>query len=164
MAVIIMSNLETLIHSHYYFPRGYCWYYDSLITILHGPPSLLTFLSFIIISIVSLYIYRTGRLSKVDAAYPKLWRVGSMFMITCSLSQLGNFIEIWWGGGLYWITGINKVCMAISSLIFARLFWKSKDDLALTGRVMARVAKLDKTPIDLDSTGSWTREIEKTSD
>lgn len=166
MVTMIMDNLETLIYSHHYFPRGYCWYYDSLITILHGPPSLLTFLSFIIVSITAFYIYRTGRLSKIDAAYPKLWRVGSTFMLTCALSQLGNFLEIWFGGSLYYLTGINKVGMAVSSLLFAHLFWQAREGLALAGRVMSRVAKLDSPSSDLDSTGVWeqTQEIERERD
>jgi hypothetical protein len=122
-----------------FLPRGDCWLWDWRLILLHAPTSLFTFLGFSLIVLISLYIYREGKLRDLALAYPKLWRMGMIFLTSSGLSHLGNFLETWWGGNLYWLTGINKLAMCISTLYFAVYFWRQREGIVWIAWVVERV-------------------------
>lgn len=126
-----------------YAPHGACWLWNPWLIVLHAAGDLFTCLAYLTIPILAIYVYRQGQLNGLGAAYPRLWRRGAAFIFFCGLSHAGAFLEIWYGGGVYWITGANKVVMAVSSLLFAAEFWKVRDDLVLIGRFLERAEKLE---------------------
>lgn len=124
-------------------PRGDCWLWDWYLISLHGSSDLLTFAACFIVSSTALYIYRTGNLRKSTVTFPGLWTAGSGFVFFCGLARLGNFLEIWYGGSLYWWTGINKLIMAAIATWFAAQLWRRRFDIALVGRVLFESSKQD---------------------
>lgn len=129
-------------------PHGACWLWNWRLISLHAPADLLTFLAYASITLIAAYIYRTGKLHKLSAAYPDLWISGAGFVFFCGLSHLGNFLEIWFGGSLYWWTGINKNFMAATSLWFALQFWKRRDDISLVGRVLFEADRQERKDLE----------------
>lgn len=135
-----MNHLERGLGLNLYFmPHGACWLWDWKLILLHGPADFITFLSYSIIPIVCLFVYRTGRLQDVQSAFPGLWLWGAGFVLFCGLSHLGSFLEIWFGGWVYWITGINKIIMATFSAGFAIQFFYQREKIALFGRILSEV-------------------------
>jgi len=131
-----------------YQPHGMCWLWDYRLILLHAPSDFATFIAYSIIVIVAAYVYRCGTLSHLRTAYPRLWKSGVGFIGTCGLSHLGNFLEVWYGGGLYWMSGVNKVIMAVFSLYFAVQFYRVRDELVLAGRVLHASADFLQAHID----------------
>lgn len=117
-------------------PRGDCWLWDWNLISLHGLSDLLTFAACIIVFLVAAYIYRNGKLRRSTIAFPGLWTAGAGFVFFCGLVRLGNFLEIWYGGSLYWWTGANKLIMAGIAVWFAVQLWRLRDEIALVGRVL----------------------------
>lgn len=125
-------------------PHGMCWLWDWRLILLHSTSDLLTFAAYSTISLTALYAYRAGKLAGLYYAYPVLWRFGAAFVFFCGLSHLGNFLEVWYGGALYWLTGAIKVLMTAASLGFARLFWQRRMDVVAMGRALSRLMQLEK--------------------
>lgn len=117
-------------------PHAVCWLWDTRMIILHAIAALATSIAYFTIPVLVLYIYKKGELRGLASAYPQLWILGGCFVFFCGLAHLGNFIEIWIGGVVYWITGINKVIMAISSLAFTWLLWKRAQEIVLIGKAL----------------------------
>lgn len=127
-------------------PHGACWRWDWRLIVLHAPADLGTFAAYVIIAATGFYIYRTGHLRLLRAAYPRLWRLGAAFVLSCGFSHLGNFLEVWHGGALYWLTGVNKLFMATVSLWFATEFFRRREEIVLAGLVLENArAGLDDT-------------------
>lgn len=120
-------------------PHGMCWFWNPKLITVHAVSDFATFLCYMAIPIVFIYIYRTGKISKLKSAYPRLWVLGAGFIGTCGLSHLGAFLEIWFGGTLYWWTGLNKSLMAIVSWAFFFELFKHIDRIALTGKILFEV-------------------------
>jgi hypothetical protein len=104
--------------------------------ILHGVAALSTAIAYFTIPVLVLYIYQKGQLKGLASTYPRLWVLGGLFIFFCGLSHLGNFIEIWIGGTIYWITGFNKLIMAIVSLAFTVALWLKSEEIILIGRAL----------------------------
>lgn len=117
-------------------PHGACWLWNPYLIAMHAGADLLTFLAYITIPLIVLFIYRRGRLQRLAAAYPQLWRLGAAFVFFCGLSHLGGFLEVWYGGDLYWVTASNNVVMAIASLWFARRLWVRRYELVSIGAAL----------------------------
>lgn len=134
-------------HPHFesYMPHGACWLWNPFLILLHASADLLTFLAYAAIPLTAVYIYRSGHLRGLAEAYPSLWRLGGAFVFFCGLCHLGSFLEVWFGGGVYWITGVNKAIMATVSLWFAYAFWKCREDLVLIGRLLEAATRGRRT-------------------
>lgn len=124
-----------------YLPHGACWLWDRGLIAIHATSDLGAALCFLIIPLVALYIYRRGRLARLVAAYPLLWRRGAAFVLFAGLGYLGAFLEIWIGGWLYYVTGANKILMLASSALFAVEFWRRREDLVMVGLVLDDVER-----------------------
>lgn len=122
-------------------PHGACWLWNRWLIALHTIPDIVTVLAYFSIPIFLLYIYRQGHLKSLTIAFPKLWRLAIAFIFFCGLSHFGNVLEVWQGGSLYYITGINKVFMAVSSSWFAIVLVKRRNDLITIARVINRVSE-----------------------
>lgn len=122
-----------------YMPHGACWLWDRWLIAMHGIGDLGTWFYYMLIPLIVLYIYRHGRLSRLAAAYPKLWRRGAGFILFCGINHLGAFFEIWVGGRIYYLTGVNKILMLVASGLFAWEFWKHRHDLVMVGLVLQEV-------------------------
>lgn len=117
-------------------PHGACWLWDWHLIALHAPADILTFLAYSSIALTAIYVYYRGKLSKLAVAYPYLWLSGAGFVFFCSLSHLGGFLEIWFGGWIYYLTGVNKAIMGAVSLWFAWQFFRLRDEIVTVGRVL----------------------------
>jgi len=138
-----------------WMPHGQCWLWDWRLILIHGLSDLLTFIAYTGIALVAYYIYLKGDLRGAKLAYPKLWFWGASFVLTCGISHLGNFLEIWVGGDFYWLTGVNKSLMSLASLRFLQIFWRRREDIALAGKVLAMVGSNQESNIaNLNSDGS----------
>lgn len=135
--LMTMTSTESLM------PHGACWLWDWHLIALHAPADLLTFLAYSIISLTAIYVYRCGHLSGLSMLHPRLWWLGAAFIGTCGLSHLGSFAEVWFGGALYWITGVNKVIMSLVSLAFALHFWRLREEFSLVGRVLREIRDME---------------------
>lgn len=130
-----------------FFPypsHGSCWLWDFELILLHSISSLGTFLAYMVIPLVILYIYRNGHLNSIEQAFPVLWRLGAGFIFLCGLSHLGSFLEIYFGGKFYWITGVFNMGMAVVSLLFVCALWKCKDDLVLLGKIFTMISEAEQ--------------------
>lgn len=127
-------------------PHGACWFWDRPLLALHAIPDLLTFVAYALIPALALYVYRRGQLRGLRAAYPLLWRLGAAFILFCGLSHLGNFLELWYGGWLFYVTGANKAVMAATSLWYAFEFWRVRQDLVLIGRLLEEAGRQMRNP------------------
>ena len=116
--------------------HGECWLWNWKLILLHAPADILTFLAYSSIALVAMFIYHKGRLSRLAVAYPYLWISGAGFVFFCALSHLGSFAEIWFGGWVYYVTGVNKVLMSIVSLWFAWQFFRLRNEIVIVGRVL----------------------------
>lgn len=134
-----------------YMPHGACWLWNRLLILLHAPSDLATFLAYAVIPITVIYVYRAGQLRGLAAAYPQLWRLGAAFVFFCGLSHLGNFLEVWWGGPIYVITGANKIVMAVVSMWFAYVLFRARKDLVFFGKGLEAVARRLKAAADEES-------------
>lgn len=123
-------------HHDYFPPHAICWLWDIRMIILHATAALITAITYFTIPVLVLHIYRKGELKGLASAYPQLWILGGLFVFLCGLAHLGNFIEIWIGGVVYWMTGINKVAMAIASVAFTVLLWYKTEEIILIGRAL----------------------------
>lgn len=94
------------------------------------------------ILILVIYIYRAGHLRRVVAAFPKMWQRGAIFVFFCALNFFGSVLEVWVGGWVRHLVGINKTCMLISAAMFACKFWKRRNDLVLIGRFAERAQEM----------------------
>lgn len=130
--------------SHEFPPHAVCWLWDVRLILLHGVSSLLTAIAYLTIPLIVLYIYRQGRVKGLVAAYPMLWLLGGGFVFLCGLSHLGDFLEIWYGGLTYWITGICKAAMSIVSLAFAYTFWLKSGEIVLIAKILFELSNQDK--------------------
>lgn len=119
-------------------PHGACWLWDWTLITIHAIPDAVTFLAYMSIPLVLLYIYRTGHLKSLAIAYPRLWVLGMAFIFFCGLSHLGGVFEVWIGGTLYYWTGANKILMAFSSSWFAVELYRHRNEMATIGRVVSR--------------------------
>lgn len=117
-------------------PHGACWLWNRYLIFLHAGADLLTFVAYVTIPLIVLFIYRRGRLQRLAASYPQLWRLGAAFVFFCGISHLGSFMEVWYGNGLYWVTAANKTVMAVASLWFARRLWVRRYELASIGSAL----------------------------
>jgi len=122
-------------------PHRVCWLGNPWLIALHAPADLVTFLAYVAIPALVAYVYYKGELSAVGSAFPGLWRLAAAFVGLCGLSHLGNYLEVWYGGPLYWVTGAMKVAMAGASVAFAAQLWGVRDRLVLFGRVLAESAR-----------------------
>jgi hypothetical protein len=109
----------------HYPPHGACWFWDWRLLALHASADLATFLAYATIPWVAFLIYRRTKLSQIPTLFPSLWRWGMAFVGLCGLSHLGATAELWFGGWVYWITGLNKISMAVASFGFVFHFLKS---------------------------------------
>lgn len=125
--------------THYLSPHGTCCLWNWGLILLHAPFNLMTFAACMIILFTALRIFRSGHLRDVAVMYPGLWTLGGLFITFCGLSYLGSFLEIWVGGSLYWLTGINKVLVGCISITFAWVFCASQDKIILIARVMREI-------------------------
>lgn len=119
-------------------PLGSSWLWDWKLIVLHSIPDLVSLCSVLLIASFLLYIYKFGHLKSLVIAYPSLWRLGIAFMFFIGVALLGNVLEVWIGGVLYYFTGVNRVFMAISSSMFAFELYKCRNEIAAIGRVMGR--------------------------
>lgn len=126
---------------HTYLPHGACWLWDRWLIALHAIPDLITMLAYFSIPMFLLYIYRHGHLRSLTIAFPKLWKLAIAFIFFCGLSHLGNVLEVWFGGSLYYVTGINKIFMAVSSTWFAAVLVRRRNDIAFIGRTVSKVTE-----------------------
>lgn len=124
---------------HYLSPHGVCWLWDWRLILLHAPFDLMTFAAYMIIPLTALRIFRLGHLRDVAVMYPGLWTLGGLFVTFCGLSHLGSFLEIWIGGRLYWLTGINKVLMGCVSLAFAYVFYTLQERIILIAKTIREI-------------------------
>lgn len=124
-------------------PHGVCWQWDVFLILLHAPADLITFAVYMLIPAMAIYVYRAGHLSSLYTAYPKLWQLGAGFVFFCGLSHLASFLEIWFGGAVYYFAGANKIIMATVSVLFAKEFWSLRHTMVMIGRVMSSSAKDD---------------------
>jgi len=121
-----------------FLPHGACWRWDWVLIVLHFLGDAGTGISYLVIPAIALYVYRAGRLDRLAAAYPRLWRRGAAFVLLCGLNHFGAAFEIWAGGWFYYLTGINKLCMLTASTLFASEFWRRRGDLVMIGRILDR--------------------------
>lgn len=122
-----------------WMPHGFCWLWDWRIVLIHSLSDLLTFVAYMMIPAITLYVYKYGKLESLVSAFPGLWKLGASFVFFCGLSHLGSFLEVWIGGSLYIVTGINKTVMAVSSVWFAYKLWEVRDEIAIVGRIIQKV-------------------------
>lgn len=75
------------------------------------------------------------------------------FIGTHGLSRLGAFFEIWYGGSqiYWWLTGSNKILMAVVSWAFFFELLRQSNRLILTGKILFEVEEEQKK-IDLEET------------
>lgn len=125
-----------------FMPHGVCWRWDWLLILLHAPADIATFGAYVVIATTALVVYWRGRLGTVASTYPPLWRLGAAFVGLCGISHLGAFLEVFIGGSLYWVTGVNKVLMAIVSVWFAVVLWRVRNRLLLAGQVLATAREM----------------------
>lgn len=128
-------------HSYDYLPHGVCWQWNRWLIALHTIPDVITMLAYFSIPLFLLFIYRQGHLKSLTIAFPKLWRLAIAFIFFCGISHLGGVLEVWQGGALYYITGVNKVIMAISSTWFAHVLVARRNDLITIARVINAVSE-----------------------
>lgn len=128
-----------------FMPHGACWMWDVRLVALHAPADLVTFFAYCSIPLIAIWIYRHGRLKAMATAFPALWRWGAAFVLLCGISHLGNFAEVFYGGPLYWWTGVNKIAMAAVSVRFAVEFWRCRWAIVTLARALGAVAE---TPED----------------
>lgn len=124
-------------------PHAMCWLWDWPLIILHSLSDLGIAFFYVLIPAIALHIYRSGRLKFLYSAYPKLWRRGTAFVLFCGLSHLGSYLEVWYGGLLYYITGINKAIVVIASAMFAHKFWGLREELISIARVTAELLEVE---------------------
>lgn len=129
-------------------PHGVCWLWDWRVILLHSPADLVTFLAYAVISLTAVYVYRVAIRSGVAVLYPRLWLLGAAFIGTCGLSHLGNSLEVFYGGQLYWLTGCNKLVMATVSAWFAIDIWRVRETIVMVFLAM-RDARTDDNEGDI---------------
>lgn len=138
----------------FYSSHGSCWLWDPTLVSLHAISDLITFICYVLIPLIALYIYLTGNLSSISTLYPKLWLTGGAFVFFCGLSHFGSAIEIWIGGYFYYITGVNKIFMAIASISFVVLFWRERESILTVVRVLNAVKNESNNDDDGDGDSS----------
>jgi len=137
-----------------FYPHGMCWQWDWRLISLHGISDLLTFAAYAMISTTAFYVYRRGGLSRL--AYPELWTVGAAFVFLCGMSHLGNFLEIFIGGKIYWLTGINKIAMSFCSLRFAAILFSLRQEFLSVAEVLRRIRMRERERGNEDEDGPET--------
>jgi hypothetical protein len=124
-----------------YPPHGVCWLWNDLLITLHLIGDLGTGFYYLLIPAIAVFIYRKGNLQRIRELYPKLWKYGSAFVLICAVNHLLAALEIWVGGGLYYLSGINKILMVFVSGRFAHEFFKSRWEIIDICRVIERIHK-----------------------
>lgn len=119
-----------------FLPHGVCWQWDVLLLLLHSPSDLITFFAYSFIPLAVIYVYRQGNLAELYTAYPVMWKLGGAFVFFCGLSHLFSFLEIWIGGSIYYVSGVNKIIMAVTSASFAIYFWRIRRELVMIGKAI----------------------------
>lgn len=127
-----------------YPPHGACWLWSKTLILLHSVPDLSTFIGYVSIPAIAYSIYRRGNLSKIKELFPNLWRAGIGFVFFCGLSHLGNFIEVFYGGWVYYATGINKLVMGAVTVSFAYRFYCSIDEIVLICLVLSNALSMEE--------------------
>lgn len=119
-----------------YLPHGVCWLWNWKLILLHAPADLVTWAAYMVVPAVAFWIYAQGHIQNLASAFPHLWRWGAAFVFFCGLSHFGTFFEVFVGGNLYYLTGVNKVAMGAVSVKFAHELWKSRLDLAVVAKAL----------------------------
>lgn len=133
-------------------PHGACWFWNETLIALHTIPDMITFLCYMIIPIFLYYIYRIGHLRNLAIAFPLLWRLAAAFVFFCGISHLGAVVEVWYGGPIYYYSGINKIFMAVASVCFAGALIKHRASIATIGRIVGRVHEEISIAVNEDKT------------
>lgn len=134
-----------LSHGAGFAPHGVCWFWDRWLIALHSIPDVITMLAYMSIPLLIALIYHSGHIRSLVISFPTLWKLAIAFIFFCGLSHLGNALEVWIGGSLYYWTGANKVLMAVSSAWFAIELYRRRVEIVTIARVVGRtVAALDE--------------------
>lgn len=114
------------------------WLWDWKLISLHAIGNVSCLLSFLIILIVSLFIYHQGNLEGLPSTYPSLWRASFLVLSLLALSYAGALVSLWIGGGIFWITAINKLLLAVVSLRLVLIMWGLKNQMVIAARLLER--------------------------
>lgn len=117
-------------------PHAVCWLWDTKLILLHAVGSLVTSIAYFTIPVLVFYIYSRGKLQGLSSVYPELWILGGCFVFFCGLSHFGDFVEIWIGGPVYWLTGINSIIMAVASVAFTWHLYRKAEEIILIGKAL----------------------------
>lgn len=90
------------------------------------------------IVIITLWVYREGRLKYVEMAYPKLWRRGCLFIFLGGLGRLLSFLEFV-GNPPQILQSTTKFLTAVVVCAFAVQLWRRRTELVNIGRVMSAI-------------------------
>lgn len=127
------------------------WLWDWKLISLHAIGNVLCLLSFLVLLIVSLFIYRQGNLKGLPSTYPALWRGSFTVLLLLALSYVGSLVSLWVGGSIFWITAINKLLLSIVSLRLVFIMWGLKSQMVIAARLLER---FEREYVDSDAARS----------
>jgi signal transduction histidine kinase len=96
-------------------PHGHCYLWDPRVLSLHIVSDALIALSYFCIPFALLAFCRKRK----DLAFPQIFVLFSLFIITCGLTHLMEIVVIW--HPLYWLSGVIKALTAVASVPTAAL-------------------------------------------
>lgn len=124
-------------------PHGVCWLWDKFLISLHLIGDEGTGICYFLIPAIAIYVYKVGKLHKLRVAFPALWCRGIAFVLFCGFNHHGAALEIFVGGVIYYLTGVNKICMLIASVMFVHEFWRRRAELVLICQILEKAQTLE---------------------